>query len=135
MLLFLDTECTGSSDWTREPKLMSLALVTEDRHREFYIELADRWQIDDCSEFVKREVVPLLEGPRRSSAESRDELRPWFAHAPRETEAACALQSIFGFCWVFLASLCLSTCHGPIRSSPASRYEYLRPRGSDSIRM
>jgi hypothetical protein len=97
MLLFLDTEYTGSSEWTHEPKLMSLALVTEDGHREFYVELADTWQIDECSEFVRREVIPLLDGPLRSIAEARDELRAWFAHAPRETQAACDSSIDFRF--------------------------------------
>jgi hypothetical protein len=43
MFLFLDTEYTGSCEWTCEPKLMSLTLVTEDGHREFYVELADTY--------------------------------------------------------------------------------------------
>jgi hypothetical protein len=58
MLVFFDTEFTELSP---AAKLISVGLVTEDG-REFYTELADTWRLDDCSEFVKSEVLPLLEG-------------------------------------------------------------------------
>ncbi len=51
MLLFLDTEYTGFGQ--PHPKLISLALVAEDGRREFYIELTDTWQVEDCTEFVR----------------------------------------------------------------------------------
>ncbi|MGF6935738.1 hypothetical protein OKW41_004900 [Paraburkholderia sp. UCT70] len=60
MLLFLDTEYTGFGQ--RTPRLISPGIVAEDASREFYIEFSDTWQIEDCSDFVKREVLPLLEG-------------------------------------------------------------------------
>jgi DNA polymerase III epsilon subunit-like protein len=87
MLLFLDTEYTGL-DQTR-PKLISLALVSEDGRREFYVELADTWVPDDCTAFVKREVVPLLDGPRLPRAEACAGLRTWIADAPRAVQVAC----------------------------------------------
>jgi hypothetical protein len=114
MLLFLDTECTVSSDWRREPKAMSLALVTEDRHREFYAELADRWQIDDCSEFVSEKLYrcstargAVVQKLVMSCGRGLRTLRA--KHRQPATR-----QSIFGFCSGSLASLCPSTCHGPI---------------------
>jgi hypothetical protein len=58
MRLFLDCEFTQLSAGT---KLISLALVGQDR-REFYVELQDTWQVDDCSEFVKKSVLPQLWG-------------------------------------------------------------------------
>jgi 3' exoribonuclease, RNase T-like len=87
VLLFLDTEYTGVGQ--ANPKLISLALVAEDGQREFYAELTDTWTLDDCNEFVKRDVLPLLKGPRYTVAHARAELRVWFAEAPRDVQAAC----------------------------------------------
>jgi len=56
--LFLDTEFT---DLIPENKLISIALVTEDG-REFYAELTDTYELEDCSEFVKQFVLPILKG-------------------------------------------------------------------------
>lgn len=58
MHIFFDTEFTQLS---HEAKLISVGLVSEDG-REFYAELADTWDLNDCSEFVKCEVLPHLEG-------------------------------------------------------------------------
>jgi hypothetical protein len=54
MLVFLDTEFT---DFVR-PELISIALVAEDG-REFYAERTD-YRHDDCSDFVRETVLPLL---------------------------------------------------------------------------
>ena len=54
MLVFLDTEFT---DFVR-PDLISLALVSEDG-REFYAERTD-YRKDECSDFVRETVLPLL---------------------------------------------------------------------------
>ena len=56
MLDFLDTEFT---DFVR-PDLISIALVSEDG-REFYAERTD-YREDDCSDFVRETVLPLLGG-------------------------------------------------------------------------
>lgn len=95
MLLFLDTEYTGLGQ--TDPRLISLALVAEDGRREFYVELADTWQLADCTEFVRREVLPLLEGSARTLAQARVELRDWFAAAPRHVQAACDSATDFRF--------------------------------------
>ncbi|REE20727.1 uncharacterized protein DUF5051 [Paraburkholderia sp. BL27I4N3] len=95
MLLFLDTEYTGLKQLP--PKLISLALVSEDGQREFYVELSDTWQMDDCSEFVRREVVPLLQGEALGSSEARAKLIRWLADAPREVQVACDSARDFGF--------------------------------------
>ena len=60
MLLFLDTEYTGLGQ--PDPGLISLALVAEDGRQEFYVELTDTWQRADCNGFVRREVLPRLDG-------------------------------------------------------------------------
>ncbi|MCY1190864.1 3'-5' exoribonuclease [compost metagenome] len=58
MRIFLDCEFTELS---QQAKLISLALVAEDG-REFYVELLDSWQVEDCSEFVVVIVLPQLWG-------------------------------------------------------------------------
>lgn len=58
MRLFLDSEFTQLS---AAAKLISLALVAENG-REFYVELLDSWQEEDCSDFVKEIVLPQLWG-------------------------------------------------------------------------
>lgn len=56
-LIFLDTEFT---DFSREPKLVSVGLVTEDGD-EFYAELPMETWAKEASEFVWTNVVPYLE--------------------------------------------------------------------------
>lgn len=95
MMLFLDTEYTGLQQ--RKPKLISLGIVSEDGRREFYVELADTWQFEDCSDFVKREVLPLLKGPSVPMSVARACLRSWFADAPRSVQVACDSARDFDF--------------------------------------
>jgi hypothetical protein len=104
---------------------MSLALVIEDGHREFYVELADTWHIDECCEFVKHEVIPLLDRQCRSSAEARDEVRVWFAHAPRSTQAACDSPIDFRFLLGLLGE--------PLPVNLSRAYYDLRPLVDTSI--
>lgn len=60
MKLFLDCEFTQLN---QDTKLISLGLVSESGD-EFYVELTDTYQIDDCSDFVIRNVLPQLSLPR-----------------------------------------------------------------------
>lgn len=117
MLLFLDTEYTGFGQ--ADPKLISLALVSEDGRREFYVELADTWQLADCTVFVRREVLPLLDGPARTLAQARGELREWFAAAPRHVQAACDSVTDFRFLLALLGE--------PRPGNLAADYFDLRP--------
>lgn len=71
--------------------------MAEDGQREFYVELTDTWRLDDCAEFVKSEVLPLLRGPSCSESEARDALRAWFTDAPREVQIACDSETDFRF--------------------------------------
>ncbi len=57
MRAYLDTEFTCLNPYTR--KLISLALVVP-AGPEFYVELTDAWDEDDCSDFVKEIVLPQL---------------------------------------------------------------------------
>jgi hypothetical protein len=117
MLLFLDTEYTGFGQ--TDPGLISLALVVEDGRREFYVELTDTWQLADCTGFVKREVLPLLEGSARTLAQARSELRDWFAAAPRHVQAACDSATDFSFLLALLGA--------PRPDNLDERYFDLRP--------
>lgn len=117
MLLFLDTEYTGYEQAV--PQLISLALVTEDGKREFYVEIADTWRAADCTEFVKREVLPLLGGPCRATVRARAELRAWLAESPRKVQVACDSAIDFNFLLSLLGS--------PRPTNLASTYFDLRP--------
>ncbi len=57
MKAFLDCEFTQLN---AQSKLISLALVTT-AGDEFYVELTDNYQIEDCSEFVIEHVLPQLD--------------------------------------------------------------------------
>ena len=95
MLIFLDTEFT---DFAR-PDLISLALVSEDG-REFYAERTD-YRKDDCSDFVRETVLPLL-GRVLGAACSRPELtrrvRQWFEALP-EPATIILTMSGTGYYW------------------------------------
>lgn len=84
MRLYLDCEFTELS---AAAKLISLALVAEDG-REFYVELQDTWQADDCSDFVTEVVLPLLWGGEyaRPIIEARSELLRFLAAYDEELE-------------------------------------------------
>ena len=59
MNLFLDTEFTGLDQ--RNPKLISLGLVSEDGRESFYAELPPETYDSMCSMWVRNNVLPLLE--------------------------------------------------------------------------
>ncbi|MBP0621147.1 3'-5' exoribonuclease [Cupriavidus consociatus] len=87
MLVFLDTEYTGYD--RSDVKLISIALVAEDGHREFYAELSDGWREEDCSAFVRREVLPLLDAANvLSSTQLKADLHQWFCAGPRSIRVA-----------------------------------------------
>ncbi len=79
MLVFLDTEFTAFV----RPDLISMALVCEDG-REFYAERTD-YREDDCSDFVRETVLPLLGGvpdAACSRSELTQRLHEWFEQLP-----------------------------------------------------
>lgn len=73
MKYFLDTEFAEDGSTI---KLISIALVSE-AGEEYYAELADGWTLDDCSEWVRVNVLTKLEHPshRRSRAAVAGEVR------------------------------------------------------------
>jgi 3' exoribonuclease, RNase T-like len=79
MLVFLDTEFTAFI----RPDLISIGLVAEDG-REFYAERTDYRQ-DDCSDFVRATVLPLLgrvPGAACRRPEFTRRVRSWFEALP-----------------------------------------------------
>lgn len=65
---YLDTEFTTLNQY--DYKLISLALVVR-RGPEFYVELTDAWQEDDCSDFVREIVLPQLNPENHGLATAR----------------------------------------------------------------
>lgn len=61
MRLFLDTEFTTLAPGN---KLISIALVDEDENY-FYAELSDTYELSDCSDFVKSDVLPCLKNSHK----------------------------------------------------------------------
>lgn len=76
MRIFFDTEFTGLTD---DAKLISIGLVDETGVDEFYAELRDTYQVSECSEFCRKEVLPHLEGgeAQLGLAELRVTLTAW----------------------------------------------------------
>jgi hypothetical protein len=69
--IYIDTEFTGFSD----PKLISIGLVAETR-QEFYAEV--KFNIEECSEFVRETVIPLLNKKEKLSlGDLRANLTAW----------------------------------------------------------
>jgi hypothetical protein len=62
MNLYLDTEFTQFQN----PKLISIALISDDAKHLFYAELTDTYKMSDCSDFVIETVLPLLDAPEFS---------------------------------------------------------------------
>lgn len=58
-IIFFDTEFT---ELRIDPKLISIGLVDESGDQTFYAELSDTYEPDDCGDFAREAVLPLLEG-------------------------------------------------------------------------
>jgi hypothetical protein len=61
--LFLDTEFTQIFSPNLEPKLISIGLINEEGDKTFYAELTDHYIVEECSDFVREIVLPLLDAP------------------------------------------------------------------------
>jgi hypothetical protein len=59
--LFFDTEFTRLDERYVDAKLISIGFIDETGEHAFYAEL-DHWHQDECSEFTRNIVLPLLEG-------------------------------------------------------------------------
>jgi hypothetical protein len=87
MKLFLDTEFT---DLIPGNKLISIALVDENGEF-FYAELTDTYELKDCSEFVKANILPILRGGeyRMSSYDCALKLGNWIEDRGPNCFLAC----------------------------------------------
>lgn len=79
-MVFIDTEFTDLSllGGMCPPKLISLGAVVLDDDRYFYAELTDSWRLADCSDWVRSNVLPLLQGG--SALKTRDQTATDLAH-------------------------------------------------------
>lgn len=76
--LLFDTEFTTLDSRNGYPFLISIGCVAEDG-REYYAEVSDSWHIGLCSDFVIKNVLPLLNGGeyRMSEAQLAVRLKEW----------------------------------------------------------
>ena len=99
MKVYLDTEFTHLFHPTKETKLISIGLVTEDGERSFYAELSDSYDLRDCSDFVIEAVLPLLDAPelperidyknvyaKMTKSQCREHLAYWIAAIQEHVE-------------------------------------------------
>jgi hypothetical protein len=88
MRIFFDTEFTGLTD---DAKLISIGLIDEAGLNEFYAELSDTYEISDCSDFCRSEVLLHLEGGavRLSLSEVRARLEAWLREQGPNTVLIC----------------------------------------------
>lgn len=107
-LVFIDTEFSGLGQ--SDPKLIAIALVSQDGKNEFYGEIAmgDGWELVDCTPFVQADVLPHLRGgvavvPR---AELPQRLGAWFSSIQQPCQIAADAEIDFRFlkrlltdCW------------------------------------
>ena len=78
MRIFLDTEFT---DFTG-PELISVGMITEDGKHEFYGEVLIHEWIGRESDFVRENIVPLLNGPAHTKDRLEEELLKWLKSLP-----------------------------------------------------
>jgi hypothetical protein len=88
MHIFFDTEFTGL---TADAKLISIGLVDESGLNEFYAELTDTFDLRDCSDFCRNEVIPHLQGgpARQSLSEVQTTLEAWLRLRGLDTVLVC----------------------------------------------
>lgn len=82
--IFLDCEFTRLS---QDSKLISLALVSQSGE-EFYVELTDTYSVEDCTDFVIKNVLPQLDPLRfgQSFSEAQVSLRRFLGSFAEELE-------------------------------------------------
>lgn len=79
MEVFFDTEFTSLDARINVSELISIGCVATNG-QEFYAELSDTWQINNCSQFVEDSVLSLLEGGEylMTQAQCAFRLQEWF---------------------------------------------------------
>ncbi len=129
MLLFLDTEFTGLM---ADPNLISIGLVSEDGH-EFYAELTDTWEMEECDPFVQEQVLPLLESGNVQMTwnELTERLPAWIAGFGQPVRIA---SDAVAADWEWIQKICYASGHWPRNLShqpvalPSGAEEFERAR-------
>ena len=87
IIIHLDTEFSALAS---DARLISIGLVSEDGERTFYAELSDTYTAEDCGDFVKDHVLPLLEGGevRMTWSELTPSLKDWIESYPSKVTIA-----------------------------------------------
>lgn len=102
MLIFFDTEFT---DLCPSAKLISIGCIAEDG-REFYAESAE-FRLDECSDFVRENVIPLLDSQPTELHQISEKLRSWLTGIGEPITLVCDsetwdwrwIQMLFGSSW------------------------------------
>lgn len=127
MNVYFDTEFT---DLCPDAKLISIGCVAADG-REFYAESAE-FRLNECSDFVRENVIPLLDGDGINQLEIADRLRAWLSTFDEPVQFVCDSES-WDWRWIqqiFASSWPAALAHKPIvhRESelPSPRLDALR---------
>lgn len=101
--VFFDTEFTSINPHVT-PNLISIGCISADG-REFYAELTDTYHLGECSDFVIKTVLPLLEGGeyRMQEAQLAIRLKSW-VESLGENEVVFRSDAP-GFDWPFVAEM------------------------------
>lgn len=113
--IFLDTEFTQIFSGIHEPKLISIGLINMEGDKTFYAELTDHYNVEECSDFVREVVLPLLNAPDISAqvdynavyakmtfSECGEHLRKWIELI---AEPVLCFSDAPNFDWPFLQDL------------------------------
>ena len=119
-VLFLDTEF---SDFINT-EMISMGIVSLDGKDEFYVELND-YRPKACSEFTRRNVIPLLDLPKygKSRNEASARLYCWLEELGEE----CVLCPDNNVDWEIFADL-IEVLPGNVQSKPLMMWTELRSR-------
>jgi hypothetical protein len=88
MRVYFDTEFTGLND---DAGLISVGFVTADGGASFYAELTDTFSENQCSEFCRASVLPLLQGGdcRMTLSQLQERLATWLVERGSEVVLIC----------------------------------------------
>lgn len=100
MKIFFDTEFTGLFP---HAKLISIGFVCESSPSQFYGQLYGHYKVEECSEFCRATVIPLLEpGKSMPIQKLREDLRTWLtSHGDKVTLLCDAPTDIAQFAQLF----------------------------------
>jgi hypothetical protein len=89
MNIYFDTEFEGL---TEHPNLISIGFISENQKESFYAELTDTYQIENCNDFCKKIVLPLLDSEQKYSmtfTQLQDNLYNWLSQFQKKITLIC----------------------------------------------